>query len=108
MHSQQLIDRLTNGTATIGVVGLGYVGLPLVLRYCEKGYKTIGFDVDARKVEKLGQAQSYIEHISSADIAAANEAGFEATTDMARIDDVLDCWDDLHELLGQQGLRAGP
>ena len=88
MHSQQLIDRLTNGTATIGVVGLGYVGLPLVLRYCEKGYKTIGFDVDARKVEKLGQAQSYIEHISSADIAAANEAGFEATTDMARIDEV--------------------
>ena len=75
MHSQQLIDRLTNGTATIGVVGLGYVGLPLVLRYCEKGYKTIGFDVDARKVEKLAKAQSYIEHISGKDIAAANEAG---------------------------------
>jgi UDP-N-acetyl-D-glucosamine dehydrogenase len=88
LHSQPLIDRLTNGTATIGVVGLGYVGLPLVLRYCEKGYKTIGFDVDARKVEKLAKAQSYIEHISSADIAAANEAGFEATTDMARIDEV--------------------
>jgi len=52
-HFQHLISKLTDNTACIGVLGLGYVGLPLRLRFSEAGYKVIGFDVDAGKIEKL-------------------------------------------------------
>ena len=47
----------------IGIVGLGYVGLPLMLRYCEVGYRVIGFDIDQTKVDALRAGKSYIEHI---------------------------------------------
>jgi len=79
-----LIEKLTQKTATIGIVGLGYVGLPLMLRYTEVGYKVLGLDIDADKVTKLNAGESYIEHIPSSAIAQAVSKGFEATTDFTR------------------------
>ncbi|MBM4308199.1 MAG: nucleotide sugar dehydrogenase, partial [Deltaproteobacteria bacterium] len=60
----QLMDKILKKEAMIGVIGLGYVGLPLVLRFCEVGYKVLGFDVDAKKVAALKKGRSYIKSIS--------------------------------------------
>ena len=79
-----LIQKLNDHSAKIGIVGLGYVGLPLMLRYCEVGYKVIGFDIDQSKVDSLRKGQSYIEHIPGTAIAGAVAQGFEATTDFSR------------------------
>lgn len=79
-----LIEKFQKKTAVIGIFGLGYVGLPLMLRYAETGYKVLGFDIDQDKIEKLNAGKSYIEHIPSAKIAKANKQGCEATTDFAR------------------------
>jgi len=79
-----LIRRLESRTAVVGIFGLGYVGLPLVLRYAACGFKVIGFDVDPEKVAALTRGHSYIGHIRDSDIDAARAVGFEATTDMAR------------------------
>ncbi|MFW3616425.1 nucleotide sugar dehydrogenase [Billgrantia antri] len=81
----RLIGRLERKEAVIGIVGLGYVGLPLMLRYSDIGYRVLGIDIDAGKVEKLNAGNSYIEHISSERVAQARDAGFEATTDFARV-----------------------
>lgn len=81
---QELLDKLSRKEAVIGIVGLGYVGLPLMLRFAEVGYKVVGFDIDQRKVDMLHQGASYIEHISSDAIKSALECGFEATTDFKR------------------------
>lgn len=85
---QQLLQRLNDRTAIIGVVGLGYVGLPLVLRYAEVGYKVIGLDIDQAKVDLLQQGKSYIEHITEGAIQLAVDRGFEATTDFTRAEQV--------------------
>ena len=61
---EMLVERLSQKEATIGIVGLGYVGLPLVLRYTDVGYRGLGIDVDCEKVEKLNRGESYIEHTS--------------------------------------------
>ncbi|MCE8015053.1 nucleotide sugar dehydrogenase [Halomonas sp. MCCC 1A17488] len=81
----RLIGRLERKEAVIGIVGLGYVGLPLMLRYSEIGYRVLGIDIDAGKVEKLNAGRSYIEHIDSERVARARDAGFEATTDFSRV-----------------------
>ncbi len=78
------VDKFKNKEAVIGIVGLGYVGLPLMLRYSESGYLVVGIDIDASKVEMLNAGKSYIEHIPAESIGAANEAGFEATSDFSR------------------------
>ncbi|NRN30269.1 nucleotide sugar dehydrogenase [Photorhabdus heterorhabditis] len=80
-----LTEKLDNKTAIIAIVGLGYVGLPLMLRYNDIGFKVIGFDIDKEKTDKLNQGQSYIEHISSSKISKAINTGFEATTDFTKI-----------------------
>jgi UDP-N-acetyl-D-glucosamine dehydrogenase len=80
---KKTLERLKNKSAVIGIVGLGYVGLPLMLRYAEVGYQVIGFDIDADKVEKLNSGQSYIEHISSEKVAGAVSKGFKATSDFS-------------------------
>lgn len=85
---EQLIRALENRSATIGIVGLGYVGLPLMLRYSEVGYKVIGFDIDIDKVDKLNAGKTYIKHIGGALIRKAVERGFEATVDFARAKEV--------------------
>ena len=81
----QLIRKFADRTAVIGIVGLGYVGLPLMLRYTDAGFRVLGFDIDTFKTGRLNAGESYIEHISSEKIAAARQKGFEATDDFSRI-----------------------
>ena len=83
-----LITSLKNSNSRIGIVGLGYVGLPLMLRFQEEGYKVLGFDIDAFKVTRLMEGESYIEHIKSEKIKNAVTNGFEATLDFKRIPEV--------------------
>ncbi len=80
----QLIERMETRSAVIGIIGLGYVGLPLSLRYAEAGFKVLGIDIDDAKVARLNAGASYIEHIDAGTVAAAVANGFEATTDFAR------------------------
>ncbi len=82
---ERTCQQLDNQTAVIGIVGLGYVGLPLLLRYSQAGFPVIGFDIDTDKVARLNRGESYIEHIAGSDIQAACNRGFTATTDFARI-----------------------
>lgn len=89
-----LIERLNNKTAVIGIVGLGYVGQPLALRYSQLGYMVIGFDIDAEKVVELNSGHSAIEHIADEDIARAIERGLVATTDfsdISKVDAIILC-----------------
>ncbi len=79
------IGRFKARKALIGIVGLGYVGLPLMLRYNTIGFRVLGIDIDSEKVAKLNAGQSYIEHIAAAHIAKARTSGFEATTDFSRV-----------------------
>lgn len=79
-----LIDSLNTKKAVIGIVGLGYVGLPLLMRYCDVGYKVIGFDIDKEKVTKLLDGKSYIEHIPDASVERALIQGFDATAEFSR------------------------
>ena len=80
---QPLADKLQHGTPHIGIYGLGYVGLPLALRFAEVGVRVTGFDIDPSKVELLNSGKSYIERITPAEIHKAQQAGFTATTDFA-------------------------
>ena len=80
----ELVAKLKSHDATIGIVGLGYVGLPLVLRFHEVGFRVVGFDIDQSKVDALNGGRSYIEHISADRIAQIARSGFEATADFAR------------------------
>ncbi|CAM3613423.1 UDP-N-acetyl-D-glucosamine 6-dehydrogenase [Halomonas lysinitropha] len=82
-----LIDKLIRKEAVIGIVGLGYVGLPLMLRYNSIGFRVLGIDIDQEKVDRLNSGKSYIEHIPSARIAQAARSGFVATTDFSRVAD---------------------
>ncbi len=80
-----LIEKLNSKQSKIAIVGLGYVGLPLLLRYNGIGFQVLGFDIDQFKVDSLNDGKSYIEHIDSAGVAQAVASGFEATTDFSRI-----------------------
>jgi len=83
-HVRASIEQFKHRSAVIGIFGLGYVGLPLLLRYSAVGFRVVGFDVDAAKVKQLNAGQSYIERIGDERIAAARRCGFEATCTMAR------------------------
>lgn len=76
--------KMEEKKALIGIVGMGYVGLPLMLRTNEVGFRCLGIDIDEAKVKALNGGQSYIKHISSKSIIEAREKGFEATTDFSR------------------------
>ncbi len=81
----QITEKFRNGSATIGVVGLGYVGLPLGLGFVKNGLKVLGLDVDSTKIEAINAGQSYIEHIEVAPIADAVATGLlEATAQFER------------------------
>jgi UDP-N-acetyl-D-glucosamine dehydrogenase len=90
-----LFQKIKNRQAVIGVIGLGYVGLPLVIRFAEEGFRVLGFDIDPRKVDKLNRGRSYIRHIPGEKIAKLTRSGrVEATTKYARLkepDAVLIC-----------------
>ena len=79
------LDKLNDKSATIGSVGLGYVGLPLLIGYAEKGIKVIGYDIDQGKIDAILKGKSYIEHIDGAPLAKSVEAGLvDATSDFSR------------------------
>lgn len=82
------IQKFKSKDAIIGILGMGYVGLPLMLRYSEIGYKVIGFDVDQAKVDDIKAGRTYIEHISEDRIVEGLKNGMGATTDFSRIADV--------------------
>ncbi|HET8773724.1 MAG TPA: nucleotide sugar dehydrogenase [Thermoanaerobaculia bacterium] len=92
---QTLLDRIEARTATVGIIGLGYVGLPLVLLFEEKGFDVIGFDVDRAKADSLTRGESYIRHIGAERIGKAFLGGkAKATHDfhhLADCDAVLIC-----------------
>lgn len=79
-----LLIKLEQKRARIGIIGLGYVGLPLALRYAEVGYPVLGFDIADDKVQRLNAGLSLIEHIPDAEVSAARDKGFSATVDFSR------------------------
>jgi UDP-N-acetyl-D-glucosamine dehydrogenase len=81
---QDLIGKFKDKSALIGILGLGYVGLPLLLRFSEVGYRVLGIDIDQYKVDKLNAGESYIEHIDDAQIAKYAAQQFHATTDFSQ------------------------
>ena len=86
-----LAESIANKSARIGIIGLGYVGLPLIRAFIAAGYRTLGYDVDQSKVDRLKRGESYIGHISSDWIAACiRERTFEPTADMRRLSEA-DC-----------------
>ena len=81
-----LKERIARRDFTVGVIGLGYVGLPLVLRFGEVGFPVIGFDVDRAKVKQLNDGGSYIQHVPADRVLAlVNARRFEATVDTERL-----------------------
>jgi UDP-N-acetyl-D-glucosamine dehydrogenase len=82
---ESLYAKLEKRTARIGVIGLGYVGLPLVLLFSEQKFRVTGFDIDEHKVAALARGHSYIMRIPGTEIQAAQASGFEPTTDYSRI-----------------------
>jgi len=85
LQKQAAIAKFKSKEALIGIVGLGYVGLPLMLRYNAIGYRVLGIDIDIGKVNDLNDGKSYIEHIAAEKVLAARSTGFEATTDFRRV-----------------------
>src|SRR4051794_22794237 len=83
--NDSLTTKLENRTAKIGVIGLGYVGLPLVLLFSEQDFCVTGFDVDAKKVDIIKHGGSYIVRIPETEIQAAKRKGFTATADYSQI-----------------------
>jgi UDP-N-acetyl-D-glucosamine dehydrogenase len=83
-------DAITSRTAKIGVIGLGYVGLPLVIAFCKAGFSVTGFDVDAEKVRKLLNGDSYIRHIDMSALDGETQQRMIPTTDFSLLRE-MDC-----------------
>jgi len=83
----KLNDKINNKEAVIGILGLGYVGIPLASRTSSVGFKVIGFDVDQERVDNLNNANSPIKHIPNAEVQEMLDNGFFATTDFSRVSD---------------------
>ncbi len=94
-HFAELLQAIDGRSARIGIIGLGYVGLPLVQVFCEAGFNVAGFDIDPEKIARLAAGESYIKHIPAETVAALNASGrFTASADfrgLAEVDVVLIC-----------------
>jgi UDP-N-acetyl-D-glucosamine dehydrogenase len=89
VHAGSLVERLKARSAKAGVIGLGYVGLPLAIEFAKAGLTVVGVDLDTRKVEALGKGESYIGDVAASDVAAMVKAGrFRATTDFSVLSEV--------------------
>src|SRR5271163_3055400 len=84
----QLKTKIQQRQARVGIIGLGYVGLPLALLFSEQKFVVTGFDIDPRKVETLTQGGSYIYRIGAEEIQAAKAQGFSATSDYAQLEEM--------------------
>lgn len=82
----KLIEKINNRSFTVGVIGLGYVGLPLMLAFSRTGLNVLGFDLDSEKPASLKAGRSYFRHLPDADVAVMADSGrFDATTDVSRM-----------------------
>jgi len=87
----KLLEMIEQKTARIGIIGLGYVGLPLALHFGQKGFNVIGFDLDSRKIDKILHGESYIKHIPADQIKKMIDAKqFDVTIDFSRLSEA-DC-----------------
>ena len=84
---EALISMFEKRESKVGIVGLGYVGLPLAIRFAACGYRIVGFDVDESKIQTLAQGKSYIEHIDSEQVAALSQSGAIFTADFTRAEE---------------------
>src|SRR5581483_6817554 len=88
-NEMQLVERLQRRQAKVGVIGLGYVGLPLARAFAEAGFQVIGFDIDQRKIDALERGQSYIQAVPTPVLQQLREKGlFRATSDFDRLREV--------------------
>ena len=91
----RLLDRLRAREARVGVMGLGYVGLPLAVAFARAGLNAVGFDIDRERTDAIGRGESYIPDVPAAEVRAAVESGaLNATTDfagLARLDAISIC-----------------
>lgn len=87
-HAAELLNKIESKTARIGVIGLGYVGLPLSQTFHTAGYSVLGFDIDPKKIEMLAEGVSYFRHLGAETFTElAQSERFEATTDFSRLDE---------------------
>jgi UDP-N-acetyl-D-glucosamine dehydrogenase len=95
LSDKQLLEKIESKKARVGIVGMGYVGLPLARTFCSAGYKVLGFDVDQRKIDMLNAGKSYIEHIPSKMVQDLRAQGrFEASSNpksLRKCDAILIC-----------------
>lgn len=101
-NTRTLMDRLERADATVGVVGLGYVGLPLSIAFTEAGFTVRGFDIDDHRVSRLQAADSYVDDIDDTQLAAALDAGFAPST---RPRTIAEC--DVYVLAVPTGMDGG-
>src|SRR5687767_11148570 len=94
-NAERLNRAIEAKEARIGVIGLGYVGLPLALAFTDRGFRVLGFDVDQRKVEQLNRGASYIPHMDAQRIRSSVESGHLAATEdfdrLAEVDVIVIC-----------------
>ncbi len=84
-----LLGRIRDRSARVGVVGMGYVGLPLAVEFAKAGFRVVGYDVSERVVSSIKAGRSHIQDVESAELAALVRAGkIEATTDQRRLAEV--------------------
>ncbi len=81
---EKIIKKIESKEVIIGVIGLGYVGLPILINFASKGFKVIGFDIDKNKIEKLNKNISYIKHIPSEKLEEVKD-NYQATEDFSRL-----------------------
>ena len=86
-----LKEKIQNKEAKVGVIGLGYVGLPLIMEFVHAGFPCTGFDVDQKKIDCLKKNESYIKHIGNSRVQKMNDSGrFQATADFSKLRE-MDC-----------------
>src|SRR5512136_956607 len=85
-RASYLLTKLTGGEALVGVIGLGYVGLPLAVEFAGAGLRVLGFDTDPQKVDLIQRGESYITDVPATKVASLVTSGvFTATSDMGRL-----------------------
>lgn len=95
MADVELINRINQKTAVVGVIGLGYVGLPLLAAFAQAGFAVVGFDIDPKKISSLHRGENYLKHLGDSLVAGMKSTGrFDATDDFSRLkepDAILIC-----------------
>ncbi len=84
---ESLLRKIESSAVRVGIIGLGYVGLPLARAFGDREIAVLGFDLDTTKVARIDRGESYIGHISDATIRRMRQGGFEATVDFRRLDE---------------------